>query len=98
MENKNIIEIKRHLVIVEAQGFKGASLPVESSSWQPEATSLQNDKSQMIHKAFLIGEEVLKVKKLINFQPLESKEKLLFVSHIEAHQENKRTTRGILID
>ena len=52
----------------------------------------------MIHKAFLIGEEVLKVKKLIHFQPLESKEKLLFVSHIEAHQENKRTTRGILID
>ena len=54
----------------------------------------------MIHGAFLIGEdeEVLKVKKLIHFQPLESKEKLLFVSHIEAHQENKRTTRGILID
>ena len=52
----------------------------------------------MIHEAFLIGDEVLKVKKLIHFQPLESKEKLLFVSHIEAHQENKRTTRGILID
>ena len=55
-------------------------------------------KSQMIHEAFLIGDEVLKVKKLIHFQPLESKEKLLFVSHIEAHQEKKRTTRGILID
>ena len=52
--------------------------------------------SQMIHEAFLI-EEVLKVKKLIHFQPLESKEKLLFVSHIEAHQENKRTSGGILI-